>query len=405
MRIGLPGGGATVDKIIRQAERAEADGFASLWYASAVAGDPLVAMALAGRATSRIELGTAVLQTYACHPVLQATRAAAVVAAIGAPGRFTLGVGPSHQPVVEGMLGTPYDRPGRHTEEYVAVLAPLLRGEQVSVTGEDFRVQAGPPALVDGVEIPVLVSALAPRLLRVAGQQTAGTILWMGNARAVEQHVAPASARPRPTPAGPSLGSWPACRSRCTTMSPRRVPWPPGSSRRTAPCPTTSASWPTVGWPGRRRRRSWGTSPASPPRSRRCSTRARPTCGRRRSPSATIAPRSGAHPCRPEGAGQRLTGAALSGASSSVPAQAGVDAFVALVVARGRRVEVVPAPSVTRVGMWSLASTDSSHVSSTGAPRPARQKETSAKAAGTRTPESFPSVWLVMNADFSARTM
>jgi F420-dependent oxidoreductase-like protein len=191
MRIGLPGGGGTVEKIIRQAERAEADGFASLWYASAVAGDPLVAMALAGRATSGIELGTAVLQTYACHPVLQATRAAAVVAAIGGPGRFTLGVGPSHQPVVEGMLGTPYDRPGRHTEEYVAILAPLLRGEPVSVTGEDFRVQAGPPALVDGVEIPVLVSALAPRLLRVAGQQTAGTILWMGNARAVEQHVAP----------------------------------------------------------------------------------------------------------------------------------------------------------------------------------------------------------------------
>lgn len=191
MRIGLPGLGTSVDKIIRQAERAEADGFTSLWYASAVMGDPLVAMALAGQATSTIELGTAVLQSYACHPLLQAVRAASVASAIGSPGRFTLGVGPSHQPVVEGMLGLPYNTPGRHTDEYVQVLAGLLRGEHVSVDGEEYRVHAGPPALVDGGDVPVLVAALAPRLLRVAGQHAAGTILWMANATAVEQHVVP----------------------------------------------------------------------------------------------------------------------------------------------------------------------------------------------------------------------
>jgi F420-dependent oxidoreductase-like protein len=191
MRIGLPGLGASVDSIIQQAEQAEADGFTSLWYASAVMGDPLVAMALAGRTTSTIELGTAILQTYACHPTLMATRAAAVVSAVGASGRFTLGVGPSHQPVIEGMLGLSYDTPGRHTDEYVQILAPLLRGEQVSFVGEEFRVNAGPPALVEGAEIPLLVAALGPRLLRVAGQHTAGTILWMANATAIEQHVAP----------------------------------------------------------------------------------------------------------------------------------------------------------------------------------------------------------------------
>ena len=52
MRIGLTGGAATADKMIEQARQAEADGFTSLWYASTVAGDPLVAMALAGRATA-----------------------------------------------------------------------------------------------------------------------------------------------------------------------------------------------------------------------------------------------------------------------------------------------------------------------------------------------------------------
>ena len=73
MRIGLTGGGASADRMIDQAERAEADGFTSLWYASAVGRDPLVAMALAGRATSSIELGTAVLQTYTCHPASRRT--------------------------------------------------------------------------------------------------------------------------------------------------------------------------------------------------------------------------------------------------------------------------------------------------------------------------------------------
>ena len=189
MRIGLPGGGATVDRMIEQAQRAEADGFTSLWYASAVAGDPLVAMAVAGKATSTIELGTSVLQTYTCHPTLMASRAAAVAAAMGRPG-FTLGVGPSHQPVIEGMHGLDYSHAGRHTDEYIQVVAPLLRGEGVAFAGEDFHVNAGPPVLPSG-EIPVLVAALAPRLLRVAGQHTAGTILWMGNARSIEEHVAP----------------------------------------------------------------------------------------------------------------------------------------------------------------------------------------------------------------------
>jgi alkanesulfonate monooxygenase SsuD/methylene tetrahydromethanopterin reductase-like flavin-dependent oxidoreductase (luciferase family) len=184
LRIGLPGFGTSIDSIVRQAQRAEADGFTSVWYASAVAGDPLAAMAVAGRETTTIELGTAVLQTYACHPLLQAQRAAAVAAAIGAPGRFTLGIGPSHRPVVEDVLGLDYGTPGRHTEDYVDVVAPLLRGD---------------------VEVPLLVAALGPRLLRVAGEKTDGTVLWMANARAIADHVAPriraaAAAAGRPAP-------------------------------------------------------------------------------------------------------------------------------------------------------------------------------------------------------------
>jgi F420-dependent oxidoreductase-like protein len=203
MRIGLSGGGATVDRLIDQAVRAEVDGFTSLWYASAVAGDPLVAMALAGRATSAVELGTSVLQTYTSHPALQAQRAIAVGEAMGRRG-FTLGLGPSHQPVIEGTYGMSYAHPGRHTEEYLAVVSAMLRGDEVSLSGDD--ITAHVPARAKPIDPPisVLVAALAPRLLRVAGEQTDGTILWMGNARAVETHVSPrlrrAASAGRPEP-------------------------------------------------------------------------------------------------------------------------------------------------------------------------------------------------------------
>lgn len=189
MRIGLSGGAASVDRMIEQASAAEADGFSSLWYAGAVGGDPLVAMALAGRATTTLELATSVLQTYTCHPLLQASRAASVVAAMGRAG-FTLGIGPSHRPVIEAAYGLSYEHPGRHTEEYVRVLMAALRGGTVDFDGEDFAVHSGGRSTPEA-PVPVLVSALAPRLLRVAGEMADGTILWMGNARSIEAHVAP----------------------------------------------------------------------------------------------------------------------------------------------------------------------------------------------------------------------
>lgn len=204
MRIGLTGGASTVDKIIAQARAAEADGFSALWYASVVAGDPLVPIALAGRETSRIELGTAVLQTYPCHPLLQANRAASVAAAMGRPG-FTLGIGPSHEPLVRGVYGLSYDHPGRSTEEYVRILGGLLRGEAVDFEGEDWTTHAAGRAVSPDHPVPVLVSALGPRLLRVAGELAQGTILWMAPLRAIGEHVVPriraaAEAAGRPTP-------------------------------------------------------------------------------------------------------------------------------------------------------------------------------------------------------------
>jgi F420-dependent oxidoreductase-like protein len=203
MRIGLSGGGRDVERIIEQAKQAEADGFNALWYAGAVGGDPLIAMAMAGRETTSIELGTSVLQTFPVHPYVQANRAISVAQAMNRPG-FTLGVGPSHEVVIAGMYGIDFSHPGRHTEEYVKILTALLRGETVNDTGSDLTLKGArlePPPH----PVPVLIAALAARLLRVAGQYTDGTILWMANERAVETFVGPhiraaAEAVGRPAP-------------------------------------------------------------------------------------------------------------------------------------------------------------------------------------------------------------
>lgn len=204
MRIGLTGGAATTDKIIEQARQAEADGFTSLWYASPVAGDPLVAMALAGRETTKIELGTAVLQSYPCHPLLQANRVAAVASAMGRPG-LTIGIGPSHESIVRGVLGMSYDHPGRSTEEYIRILTGLVRGETVDFDGSDWSVHSAGRMASLPHPVPVLLSALGPRLLRVAGEIADGTVLWMAPVRAVGMHIAPriqaaAEAAGRPAP-------------------------------------------------------------------------------------------------------------------------------------------------------------------------------------------------------------
>jgi F420-dependent oxidoreductase-like protein len=200
MRIGVSGGGATVDRAVDQAIEAERDGFATLWYPGSMFGDPLVAMALAGRATERVEIGVAVVQTFGSHPLLQATRIGSVAAAVARG--VTVTVGPSHDVAIE-RLGISYEHAGRHTEEYMRILSPLLRGEEVTFHGEDFHLDGGRVELAAPVSL--FLSALGNRMLRVAGELADGTVLWMANARAIESHIVPritgaATAAGRPAP-------------------------------------------------------------------------------------------------------------------------------------------------------------------------------------------------------------
>jgi len=190
--------------LVDDGTRAEAAGFCSFWFPQ-VPGylDALTALALLGSATSTIELGTAVVPMQTRHPMIMAQQAATTQEACG--GRFALGMGPSHDWIIEGQLGIPYDRPVRMVRDYLDVLLAAFGGPgAVDVDNDNFQVHS-PMDVADARPMPILLAALGPTMLRIAGERADGTILWMADERAIADHVAPritqaASTSGRPAP-------------------------------------------------------------------------------------------------------------------------------------------------------------------------------------------------------------
>ena len=179
-----------VGQLVADAEAAERDGFASIWVPQ-IPGDfdAFTAITLMGRATRRIELGTAVVPIQTRHPIAMAQEVLSNQAVCD--GRFSIGLGVSHHWVIDGQLGLPYERPARLMRDYLEVLDAALRAPgPVDVENESYRVHS-PLDVTDHAPTPVLLAALAPVMLRLAGERTSGTILWMADERAVAEHVAP----------------------------------------------------------------------------------------------------------------------------------------------------------------------------------------------------------------------
>lgn len=151
--------------------------------------DALTLLAVVGQQVPNIELGTAVVPTYPRHPVMLAAQALTVQAAIG--DRLTLGIGLSHQVVIEGVFGYSFDRPARHMNDYLHVLMPLLRGEQVSYEGETLKASTLGPLQVEAPAPDVLVAALGPTMLKWAGTLADGTVTWMTGRTTIESHIVP----------------------------------------------------------------------------------------------------------------------------------------------------------------------------------------------------------------------
>jgi F420-dependent oxidoreductase-like protein len=193
MRIGVISGvtageDGTLAGVVRQAQACEGRGFASFWLPNIFGLDAITTLALAGRETQRIELGTAVVPTYPRHPIAMAQQA--LTAGVAAGGRFTLGLGLSHKLVIEDLMGLSYTAPVRHMREYLSVLQDLLAGRPSKFAGQEYRVNLG--LQVPGAKpVPVLVAALGEQMLRVCGRLADGTILWMTGPKTIAQHVAP----------------------------------------------------------------------------------------------------------------------------------------------------------------------------------------------------------------------
>ena len=179
-----------VARLVADAEAAETAGFTSVWVPQVPNDfDALTAIALMGRVTSRIELGTAVMPVQTRHPVAMAQQALSNQAVC--EGRFTLGLGPSHHWIVTDMLGLPYERPALLMRSYLAVLNAAFAGPgPVDVENDDYRVH-NPLDVTDIVPTRILIAALAPVMLRIAGELASGTILWMADERAIGGHVLP----------------------------------------------------------------------------------------------------------------------------------------------------------------------------------------------------------------------
>ncbi|MGI5460312.1 TIGR03564 family F420-dependent LLM class oxidoreductase [Streptomyces sp. CA-249302] len=179
-----------VSRMIADVEWAESAGMDTAWIPQIPTDfDALTAVALMGARTSRIELGTAVVPLQAQHPIALARQALSAQAAAG--GRLALGVGPSHHWIIQDMLGLPYERPAGLTRDYLDILDAARNGPgPIDVENRTYTVH-NPLDIAPIAPLPILLAALGPVMLQLAGERADGTVLWMADERAVSEHVVP----------------------------------------------------------------------------------------------------------------------------------------------------------------------------------------------------------------------
>lgn len=204
MRLHLNLGGNHRDLGVLRADAAGAvdDGLVGVWMSQIFGFDAIGALTVVGLDQPGLELGVSVVPVYGRHPLVLAQQALTAQAATG--GRLTLGIGPSHQFVVEALYGESYARPYTRTREFLAALHPLLAGEPADVAGDELTARG--TVGIDAPAPPVLVAGLGPRMLRLAGGEADGTTLWMVGPRTIAERIAPplreaaaAAGRPEPT--------------------------------------------------------------------------------------------------------------------------------------------------------------------------------------------------------------
>ncbi len=179
-----------LERTLTRATRLRAQGFTSMWSSQIFGPDTLTVLAIVGRELRDVDLGTSVVPVQPRHPSMLAAQARTVQEVIG--GKLSLGIGLSHQVIVEGLWGISFDRPASYMHEYISALAPMLRGESVAVRGERVSAVATSPVGPKETRSPgLLVAALGPKMLEMAGSMTDGTVLWMTGRKTIATHISP----------------------------------------------------------------------------------------------------------------------------------------------------------------------------------------------------------------------
>ena len=193
MRFGINGTGlvqrASIESIAVDAQKAVDDGFSSYWLAEHPTGglDAITVLTVVGLKVQGIELGTAVVPTFPRHPMVLAGQVHTLLNALGH--RFTLGIGLSHETMM-AELGIAFEKPIRHLREYLSILMPLLNKGKVSFKGELLSCNAE-SFFHPEQETPVVVAALGPQALKVAGQLSDGTTLAWTGPKTIREHIKP----------------------------------------------------------------------------------------------------------------------------------------------------------------------------------------------------------------------
>lgn len=179
----------TLDESMSRAQAAERLGYESVWTTQLPDGrDAALVLAAYAQNTQKVKLGTAVLPIYTRHPTAMVQMAATLDELSG--GRFILGIGISHKVTVEGMWGLRLEAPVDAMREYLTIVRTSLREGGTSFDGEQFTARWGYSA-PRRAELPVMISALNPRMLELAGEMADGVVLYMCAPRYIRDHIIP----------------------------------------------------------------------------------------------------------------------------------------------------------------------------------------------------------------------
>ena len=153
-------------------------GYTDIWSAESDGADAFTPLALAAAWEPRLHLGTAIVPAYTRAPACLAQSVASMADA--APGRFAIGIGSSSNVIVERWNGVPFVEPYKKVRDVVRFLNDALSGEKVSKQYDTFEVNGFRLGVRPEQKPQILVAALRPGMLRLAGREADGAIInWL----------------------------------------------------------------------------------------------------------------------------------------------------------------------------------------------------------------------------------